>query len=41
MKRKFFPALVQELGTVWVPNAVWKRFIDETLAANGKKPELF
>jgi protein tyrosine phosphatase (PTP) superfamily phosphohydrolase (DUF442 family) len=30
-----------KLGSVWVPNAAWKRFIEETLLANGKKPELF
>lgn len=30
-----------KLGSVWVPDSVWKRFIEETLIANGKKPELF
>jgi protein tyrosine phosphatase (PTP) superfamily phosphohydrolase (DUF442 family) len=30
-----------KLGSVWVPDAVWKRFIEETLVANGRKPELF
>lgn len=30
-----------KLGSVWVPNAVWKRFIEETLVANGTKAELF
>lgn len=30
-----------KLGSVWVPDSVWKRFIEETLLANGKKPELF
>ncbi len=30
-----------KLSSVWVPDSVWKRFIEETLVANGKKPELF
>jgi protein tyrosine phosphatase (PTP) superfamily phosphohydrolase (DUF442 family) len=29
-----------KLTGVWVPNRVWKRFIDETLAAHGKKGEI-
>lgn len=30
-----------KLSGVWQPDAVWKRFIEETLAAHGKKAELF
>ena len=29
-----------KLHSVWSPDAVWKRFIEETLAANGKKMEI-
>jgi len=30
----------QKLLGVWVPDRVWRRFIEETLRANGKNPEL-
>jgi protein tyrosine phosphatase (PTP) superfamily phosphohydrolase (DUF442 family) len=30
-----------KLSGVWVPDSVWKRFIEDTLAANGRKMELF
>ena len=29
-----------KLHSVWAPDPVWKKFIEETLAANGKKMEL-
>ena len=29
-----------KLTGVWVPNRVWKKFIDDTLAAHGKKAEI-
>jgi protein tyrosine phosphatase (PTP) superfamily phosphohydrolase (DUF442 family) len=29
-----------KLTSVWAPDPVWKRFIEETLAANGKKAEI-
>jgi len=29
-----------KLTSIWVPDPVWKRFIEETLAANGKKAEI-
>ena len=29
-----------KLNSVWAPDPVWKRFIEETLAANGKKAEI-
>ena len=29
-----------KLHAVWVPDAVWKKFIEDTLAANGKKVEI-
>ena len=31
---------VGTLTGVWMPNAVWKKFIDESLAAHGKKVEI-
>lgn len=30
-----------KLTAVWSPDAVWKRFIEETLAAHGRKAEIF
>jgi protein tyrosine phosphatase (PTP) superfamily phosphohydrolase (DUF442 family) len=30
-----------KLNGVWVPDSVWKHFIEDTLAANGRKSELF
>jgi len=32
---------LEKLNSVWAPDRVWKRFIEETLAAHGKKLELF
>ena len=32
---------VAQLTGVWQPDAVWRRFIEETLAAHGKKAEIF
>jgi protein tyrosine phosphatase (PTP) superfamily phosphohydrolase (DUF442 family) len=29
-----------KLTGIWVPNAVWKKFIDDTLAAHGKKADI-
>jgi len=29
-----------KLTSIWAPDPVWKRFIEETLAANGKKVEI-
>jgi len=29
-----------KLNSIWAPDPVWKRFIEETLAANGKKAEI-
>ena len=29
-----------KLTGVWIPDRVWKKFIDETLAANGKKADI-
>ena len=29
-----------KLTSIWVPDPVWKRFIEETLAANGRKAEI-
>jgi protein tyrosine phosphatase (PTP) superfamily phosphohydrolase (DUF442 family) len=34
------PATVGKLTGIWMPNAVWKKFIDDTLAAHGKKVEI-
>ena len=31
---------MRKLTGVWIPDRTWKRFIEETLAANGKKAEL-
>jgi protein tyrosine phosphatase (PTP) superfamily phosphohydrolase (DUF442 family) len=30
-----------KLNSVWAPNPTWKKFIESTLAANGKKEEIF
>ena len=30
-----------KLTGVWIPDRVWKKFIDETLAAHGKKADIF
>ncbi len=30
-----------KLNSVWVPDPVWKKFIESVLAANGKKGEIF
>jgi protein tyrosine phosphatase (PTP) superfamily phosphohydrolase (DUF442 family) len=30
-----------KLSGVWTPDPVWKRFIEKTLAANGKKADVF
>jgi protein tyrosine phosphatase (PTP) superfamily phosphohydrolase (DUF442 family) len=35
------PDTLAKLTSVWAPDPVWKRFIEETLAANGKKAEVF
>jgi protein tyrosine phosphatase (PTP) superfamily phosphohydrolase (DUF442 family) len=35
------PDTLAKLTSVWAPDPVWKRFIEETLAANGKKTEVF
>ena len=32
---------VAKLTGVWIPDRVWKTFIDETLAAHGKKADIF
>jgi protein tyrosine phosphatase (PTP) superfamily phosphohydrolase (DUF442 family) len=29
------------LTGVWIPDSVWKKFIDDTLAAHGKKADIF
>jgi hypothetical protein len=29
------------LTGVWIPDRVWKKFIDDTLAAHGKKADIF
>src|SRR5688572_3424723 len=31
---------IAKLTSIWAPDPVWKRFIEETLAANGKKAEI-
>jgi hypothetical protein len=31
----------RKLNSVWAPDAVWKRFIDDTLAAHGRKGEVY
>jgi protein tyrosine phosphatase (PTP) superfamily phosphohydrolase (DUF442 family) len=31
---------LQKLQSVWTPDGVWRRFIEETLAAHGKKVEI-
>ncbi len=30
-----------KLTGVWIPDGVWKRFIEDTLAAYGKKADIF
>ena len=30
-----------KLTGVWIPDGAWKRFIDDTLAAYGKKADIF
>lgn len=30
-----------KLTGVWIPDRAWKKFIDETLAAHGKKADIF
>lgn len=31
----------KKVTTIWTPEGTWRRFIDETLRANGKQAELF
>jgi len=32
---------VGKLTGVWIPDRIWKKFIDDTLAAHGKKADIF